>query len=211
MKRFSRFVLGAAALLTFMLTSCIDYVQTLTYKDGKYRIYCKMTVNKPLLSMAGGDQDLSEFDSMNMPEDMDGTFNPVETDLEKGIELILNVNPSTSRSEEKDVLPTKSGKKVFIPFVLEKAGGLSNVQNIDLESQSGKLTLAMMSSAKCNVQVSKRVVPSVQMAYFASSSGQDLEIPFYDYGDSWCMEIPFVTFMQAEAGLDFSKIVLETD
>ena len=33
-------------LLAFMFTSCVDYVQSISYKDGNYHLYYKVTFSK---------------------------------------------------------------------------------------------------------------------------------------------------------------------
>ena len=42
----------ALLLIALCFTSCIDYVQTISYKDGKYEMYYKVTLSKMLLALA---------------------------------------------------------------------------------------------------------------------------------------------------------------
>lgn len=57
----------------FTLTSCIDYVQSVTYTDGNYEIYYKVTLSKVLFAMMDADPE-SVFDGfdddMNLPQNV---------------------------------------------------------------------------------------------------------------------------------------------
>ena len=46
-------------LIPLLFTSCIDYVQSITYKDGKYQMYYKVTLSKVLFAL--GDEDPEEI------------------------------------------------------------------------------------------------------------------------------------------------------
>ena len=66
---------------------------------------------------------------------------------------------------------------------------------------------AIMSSAKCRVLISKKVIPSIEIAYFEGRGSQNYSIPVFDYGESYCLEIPFIVLF--ESGLyKFDKIVI---
>ena len=108
--------------ILFLFTSCIDYVQSITYKDGKYQMYYKVTLSKVLFAL--GDEDPEEiFESFDeetledLPENVD--VKPVNTDLEVGAEFTLSIDPKTTDETEKSFLPTVAGNKCFIPFLLD--------------------------------------------------------------------------------------------
>ena len=42
-------------LLPVLFTSCVDYVQSVSYKNGKYQMYYKVTLSKVLFAMAEED------------------------------------------------------------------------------------------------------------------------------------------------------------
>ena len=49
-----------AIFLSFLLTSCVDYVQDVSYKNGKYQMYCKVTLSKLFFAMMN--EDLKKID-----------------------------------------------------------------------------------------------------------------------------------------------------
>lgn len=85
MKRFTNIIVLFVFYL--LVTSCIDYVQTVSYKDGEYKLYYKVTLSKMLFEMA--DEEPEEvFDVFNdetlrdLPEKI--KVQRVNTDLEVG-------------------------------------------------------------------------------------------------------------------------------
>lgn len=183
------FSLTAAAALLF--TSCLDYVQSLSWQDGKYRLYTKVTLSKNLLSMTetGSGEFLRELEKgahNTFPEPVETI--PVNTETEAGLELILTINPRKASAREQQLLPKRNGEIISVPFLIgqrESTGSLSGLQG-DEESYAR----IMLSTAKCRVLIAKTVLPSVSSAWFAGRGGQDFSIPVYDYGESFCLEIP---------------------
>ena len=197
-------------LIPLLFTSCIDYVQSITYKDGKYQMYYKVTLSKVLFAL--GDEDPEEiFESFDedtlkdLPENVD--VKPVNTDLEVGAEFSLSIDPKTTDEIEKSFLPTVAGNKCFIPFLLgDKDSSIADAMKSDDNDAQG-IAEAIMSSAKCRVLISKKVIPSIEIAYFEGRGSQNYSIPVFDYGESYCLEIPFIVLF--ESGLyKFDKIVI---
>lgn len=197
-------------LIPLLFTSCIDYVQSITYKDGKYQMYYKVTLSKVLFAL--GDEDPEEiFESFDeetledLPENVD--VKPVNTDLEVGAEFTLSIDPKTTDETEKSFLPTVAGNKCFIPFLLgDKDSSIADAMKSDDNDAQG-IAEAIMSSAKCRVMISKKVIPSIEIAYFEGRGSQNYSIPLFDYGESYCLEIPFIVLF--ESGMyKFDKIVI---
>lgn len=186
------------AIILLCVTSCVDYVQSLTYKNGKYQMYYKITLSKVLFAMAEENpeelfKDLDKETLEGLPKNV--TVKPVNTDLEVGAEFILNINPKTNDPTEKSFLPTIAGAKCFIPFLLGQNDSISD----SLNSGSGedeKITQAILSSAKCRILISKNIIASVENAYFEGKGGQNYAIPVFDYGESFCLEIPFIVLFE---------------
>lgn len=197
-------------LIPLLFTSCIDYVQSITYKDGKYQMYYKVTLSKVLFAL--GDEDPEEiFESFDedtlkdLPENVD--VKPVNTDLEVGAEFSLSIDPKTTDEIEKSFLPTVAGNKCFIPFLLgDKDSLIADAMKSD-DNEAQGIAEAIMSSAKCRVMISKKVIPSIEIAYFEGRGSQNYSIPLFDYGESYCLEIPFIVLF--ESGMyKFDKIVI---
>ena len=192
MKKFS-FIF--VILVSLLFTSCIDYVQTVTYKDGKYQLYYKVTLSKVIFAMVDEDPEsiFDEFDEealSELPENV--VVHPVNTDLEVGAEFTMTIDPRTTDETEKEFLPTVAGKKCFIPFLFGNDDSISNSLKSSEDSEGEAIASAMLSSAKCRIMISKKVIPEIETAYFEGRGGQNYSVALFDYGESWCAEIPLI-------------------
>ncbi len=196
MKNLSRFL--AILLLAFMFTSCVDYVQSISYKDGKYHLYYKITLSKLIYSMANQDPE-EAFDNYDvetiegMPENI--IVKPVNTELEIGEEFYLDIDPKTRNEKEKALLPKISGNKCYIPFMIGNSDSISDSVSSESSGSEG-FAEAVMSSAKCRVLIGKNLLPSIEITYLEGKGGKNYSVPVYDYGESYCFEIPFIVLMQ---------------
>lgn len=186
-------------LFTLTLTSCVDYVQSISYKNGKYQMYYKVTLSKLLFAMMDEDPEeiFKNFDEEaigEVPEN--ASVMPVNTDLEVGAEFKFNIDPKTIDETEKSFLPTISGNKCFIPFLLGENESIANSVGTDRNDYGEAFAEAIMSSAKCRILISKSVIPSIETAYFEGKGNQNYSIPVFDYGDDKCLEIPFIILSQ---------------
>ncbi len=196
------FILFCLVLTSVFFTSCVDYVQSISYKNGKYKLYYKATLSKVLFAMSDENPDeifknfegeLNNFDDeslKNLPKS--AKINPINTDLEVGAEFSFEIDPKTTDETEKSYLPKVSGKKCYIPFLIDNNNSdfSDEINSEDEESQA--IIRALLSSAKCRVLIGKNIIPSIEIAYFEGTGGQNYSIPVFDYGDSYCLEIPFV-------------------
>jgi len=74
-------------LLCLFFTSCIDYVQSISYKNGKYQMYYKVTLSKLLFAMMDKNPEeiFEDFDKETFNEiPRNASVGPVNTDLEVG-------------------------------------------------------------------------------------------------------------------------------
>ena len=202
-------------LLSCMLltTSCVDYVQSLTYENGKYHIYHKITFSKVLFAFADEDpedllDEIEDFSIDDLPENVE--IKPVYTDLEVGTEFSIDINPLDYDEDEKKFIPTIVGNKCYIPFLIGNEDmDLRNQMNSE-DSEAEAFASAILSSAKCRVLISKKILRSISVAYFEGRGGQNIPIPIFDYGDSYCLEIPFITLFQSNI-YKFNRIVVIKD
>ena len=197
-------------LITLLFTSCIDYVQSITYKDGKYQIYYKITLSKLLFAMADENPEeiFEYFDDESLDDLPENAFvKPVNTDLEVGAEFSFLIDPETTDETEKSFLPKVAGQKCYIPFLFcsEDFSFADFMKSDDSESQA--ISEAILSSAKCRIMVSKKIISSINNAYFEGRGGQNYSVAVFDYGESFCMEIPFIVLF--ESGMyKFDKIIV---
>lgn len=197
-------------LIPLLLTSCIDYVQSITYKDGKYQIYYKITLSKLLFAIADENPEeiFEYFDDESLddlPENV--CIKPVNTNLEVGAEISLLIDTKTTDETEKSFLPKVAGQKCYIPFLFggENFSFADFMKSDDSESQA--ISEAVLSSAKCRVMVSKKIISSIKNAYFEGRGGQNYSVAVFDYGESFCMEILFIVLF--ETGMyKFDRIVV---
>ena len=91
-------------LICFVFTSCVDYVQSVTFKNGKYHMYYKVTLSKLLFAMADEDpeeifMDFDEEEIGELPPNI--SIKPVNTELEVGAEFTFEIDPKTTDETEK--------------------------------------------------------------------------------------------------------------
>ena len=198
-------------LISVLFTSCIDYVQSISYKDGRYRIYYKITLSKVLLAF--GDMDTDEIFGSFEDEIMEGLpqniqLQRIDTDLEVGAEFSVVVHPKTSDENEKAVLPEKKGNAYYIPLLFSDTDGFDDSMSFDEDDEEEAVALAMLSSAKGRILVSKKIVPNIKAAYFEGRGAENYAVPVFDYGNSFCAEFPFILFLKSDM-YKFDKLVLE--
>lgn len=106
-------------LIPFLFTSCIDYVQAYSYSDGEYKVYFKVTLNKTIYTLADQDpeKELNDIDAIKEVCPPNVVINQVNNTLDAGAEFMMSIDPRTRDETEKSFLPTKSGNKVYIPFI----------------------------------------------------------------------------------------------
>lgn len=197
-KRYRLFCIFIFFFTIFVLTSCVDYVQSISYKNGKYELYYKVTLSKVLLALCGEDSnelfsDCDEDYLDDIPEDV--YLSPINTDLEVGAEFNFNVDSKTTDEDIKQFLPTVAGNKYYIPFLLGKDEDFADIIDMD-DPEAEIIAKALCSSAKCRILISKKVIPEMETAYFEGKFGQNYSIPLFDYGEQYCLEIPLITIFE---------------
>ena len=193
-------------LISLLCTSCIDYVQSVTYKDGKYQMYYKVTFSKVLFELAeeNPEEILELLDKDDFPKN--ANVKPVNTDLEVGAEFSFSIDPKTTDETEKAFLPTVSGQKYFFTFLSGEENDLmTDSMKSDFETQ--KIAEAVLSFAKSRIIISKKIISSIDTAYFEGRAGQNYSIPVFDYGETYCLEIPFIVLFESSM-YKLDKIVI---
>lgn len=188
----------ATVLLSFCLTSCVDYIQAVSFKNGKYQMYCKVTLSKLLFAMMNEDPEkiFDGFDDQalgDLPENV--VVKPVNTELEVGAEFSFNIDPHTADESEKSCLHTVQGSKCFIPFFIGQNKSIADSASSN-NDEGEAFAKAIMSSDKCRVLIGKNIMPLIETAYFEGKGNQNYSIPVFDYGDDYCLEIPFIALCE---------------
>ena len=208
MKKFLRIL--PVFVFSILLFSCVDYVQNVGYKGGKYNLYYKITLSKVLFELADSNPEeiFKDFDKDALDElPKNVKVRQVNTDLEVGAEFSMQINPKTKEKSELEFLPTVVGKKYYIPFLLGgESNGFADSLNLD-DKDSQAMTQAILSSAKCRVMIEKNVISNIDSAYFEGKGRQNYAIAVFDYGSAFCLEIPFVILF--DTGMyNFEKIIV---
>lgn len=191
-------------LLPFLLTSCFDYVQSVGNKNGRQQIYYKVTFSKPLMEMIGENTQESWLDDETLESfGNKASLRNIDTDLEFGAEISADLDPKSLNPETDgelmDLLPRVSGKKCLIPFMPgEKSDALDGMADSAGE-ETGAMMIAMLSTLKARVLVDKSLVPKMKSACFIGNGVEDYQIPFYDYGPAWCLEILLNVLLERES------------
>lgn len=191
----------ATILLSFFLTSCVDYVQSVSYKNGKYQMYCKVTLSKLLFAMMNEDPEkiFDGFDDQalgDLPENV--VVKPVNTELEVGAEFSFNIDPYTADESEKSCLPTVLGKQVLrsVHHWAKQVNRGFRLLLIQRRRRSVCKGDSVFRQMPCRVLIGKNIMPSIETAYFEGKGNQNYSIPVFDYGDDYCLEIPFIALCE---------------
>lgn len=207
---FNRFVTSVLLFsVSLLFTSCIDYVQSISYKDGNYHIYHKITLSKLLFALGNEDPEeiFNGFDEEALDElPKNISFKKVNTDLEFGAEFSFIIHPKTSDEEERTLLPKANGNKYYIPFFLGSKGDFADTMK-HYGNDTENFVQAITSSAKCRIIIGKKIIPDIESAYFEGIGYQNYSVPVFDYGDVFCMEIPFSILFE-DGMYNFNNLVV---
>ena len=210
MRRLFRLLPILFVSLSFM--SCVDYVQSIGYKNGKYHLYYKITLSKMMFSLAEADpEDLFreiESDMSDLPPGAE--YRRVDTDLEAGIELSAEINPKTADEDDRKMLPVSEGNRMYVPFLPGSTDDFSKDLSEMTESDddmTSTMAKAMLPSAKSRILLSKKMLPAVGTVYFEGQGGQDCSLPVFDYGETFCIEIPFILLTEKDK-YKFDRVVV---
>ena len=212
------FVILAIFIASISLSSCLDYVQSVSYKDGKYQFYYKITCSKALLEFAEEEnEDYQEYvdeinKELNLGENTgmpaDTKFSNVNTTSEVGMEFRFSISPSTDNEDEKAFLPKTSGTKYYIPFLIgDKEMDIASAFKSSDDKEEMEYTKLFLSSAKCRLLISKRIIQNAATAYFEGKGGQNCSVALFDYGENYCVEVPLIQLFDDKM-YDFSRVVI---
>lgn len=199
-----KLLLTAAVILsTFMFTGCIDIVENISYSDSNYNIGIRITLSKLLFAMANEDPDkfLNQLQSSDdIPENAE--INPINSELEAGVYFKVKIDPQNATEEQKEFLPlVKKDGKVIIPVFLYDQN-FSDIEKMDAESKG--IAQAMLSTAKYRVNLSKKIISPLSDVKFVCES-ETHPVEYYDMGEMYCIEIPFILLMNGKCHLELSK------
>ena len=151
-------------------------------------------------------EELDNSDLSDFPDFV--SVNPIETDTEVGVEISVYLDPDSLEEDVQAILPKKIGKEYHVAF-LAGAMELFDVNDFSNSNELG-MAQALLSSAKCRVMIGKNIIPRAEGAYIAalddSRYGVDYKMPVYDYGDSFCVEVPWAVLLETDK-YDLSHVI----
>ena len=198
--------------LPLLFTSCFDYVQSISASEDDYNLYYRVALSRVMFAVSGEDpnsflDDITTEPLEKLPETV--VSNKIDTEYEVGAEHIVTIPKNQSKGTD-DIVPHSSGNKTYIPFLLgAQTENLEKIRDMldDSEEGSSIFLNAMVSTIKCKVFVSKEIVPKITTAYFEGKGRSTYQIPFYDMGIMYCIEVPFITILE-ENKYKFEQIVV---
>lgn len=205
---FKTCLLGLLLACTCLFTSCIDYVQSIKFDENGYESYLKIAISKTVMELSGETPDsiLGDLEGIEDELPRGCEINKINNPFEVGFDFRYKINGFTNPQDAQLFQPylSEDQKDLMIPFILGQEFD-DAFSTGDAESQAMMDTY--LSTAKCRFLISKSVVEKMEGACFYGDTTY-LEIPFYDYGDSWCLEIP-MSFFNFGDEIDLSVIAVQ--
>ena len=199
----------------FLFTSCVDYVQSISFDGENYNGYMRVTFSKGLLAVAEIDPEeelLTEEDIVNFPGDF--KISEVSTEMEKGISLRFSENKNNLSYEQQKFIPIYDPTLdlYYIPFFLGEGENQEEIQE-SIENEEDELTngmtALMLSTTKCKIMIDKNVIPVINNVYFEGKDTEiDYKLSYFDYGNGYCIEIPFLLLVD-DFPYDLTHIIVD--
>lgn len=189
---------GLLSFAAIMFTSCFDYVQSAYYDDDGGDVYCKFGVSKLLTEVLEVDPE-TLFSDVEIPLDLPESFtiSQFETDTEVGFEIKGHVdfNDPYFALWAPSLVNKSLAIPVFIGYVAEDI-----FSDMPEDDDSMALITMMLADAKCRVFIDKDIADDFDIGelHFKGLNGDDYYLPVYDYGQNYCVEIPFLLLSEYE-------------
>ena len=208
MKKFNKIILSVLLLsVVCLFTSCIDYVQTISFVDGQYISTYKVTMSKLLMEQTDSEDsfymDIEDIEDSLAEMGCEYAVQNIDNDFDAGYEFALAVDEDDT---DYDFMPYLYHSELHIPFLLgQDSDEFEDILNDD-DDEIQAITLMMLSSGKARVIIDKDIMPDIRGAYFAGYDS-DCDLPVYDYGDSFGVEIP-LTVLALGSDYDLEYLIV---
>ncbi len=211
MKRF--FVLMTSVLMVLCLTSCFEFVQSISLEGESYHIKRQISFSKYFLAMIFAAEESSEetfsledfelqFD--RLAESMQGES--FHTPSESGIISTMIINKDTQNEEELASLPRKDGTKFIIPLI----DMTETAEKAQTDWDSLMAAYILLSTAEYQLTLEKEIVPHISYAYLIEqNSNEQYLVSVMDNGKNYLIEIPVMPLFEYPDSI--SPLIVETD
>ena len=211
MKRF--FVLMTSVLMVLCLTSCFEFVQTISLEGESYHIKRQISFSKYFLAMMmSGESDSSEALSL---KEFETEFDKLaetmgaesfHTPSESGIISTMTINRNTQVEEELASLPRKDGTKFIIPLI----DMTETAEKAQTDWNSLSMAYMFLTTAEYQLTLGKEIVPHISYAYLIEqNSNEQYLVSVMDNGKNYLIEIPVMPLFEYPDSI--SPLIVETD
>lgn len=193
-------------LIPFLFSSCVDCIQSISYKNGKYHFFYKVIFSKTLMEMSDIDSDeimkgVKEEQLSSLPEGIE--IKKIENESEIGFSMAMDIDPKTENEDEKMVLPKVSENKVYVPFLI----GESSYNEDFSEDEDLEEAKEVLAYAKSRIVIGKSVVKTIKSAYFEGEV-DNYVLNVDDLGDAFSLDVPFSLIIEND-NYNVRRIVIE--
>lgn len=211
MKRF--FVLTASIFLVLCLTSCFEFIQSISLEGESYHIKRQISFSKYFLAMIFAAEESSEetFSLEDFEEQFDRLAESMQgesfhTPSESGITTTIVINKDTQNEEELASLPRKDGTKLIIPLI----DMVEIAEKAQTDWDSLMAAYLLLSTAKYQLVLGKEVVPHISYAYLIEqNSNEQYFVDVLDDGKNYTIEIPVMPLFEHPDTI--SQLIVETN
>lgn len=211
MKRF--FVLMTSVLMVLCLTSCFEFVQSISLEGESYHIKRQISFSKYFLAMMmSGESDSSEALSL---KEFETEFDKLaetmgaesfHTPSESGIISTMTINRNTQVEEELASLPRKDGTKFIIPLI----DMTETAEKAQTDWNSLSMAYMFLTTAEYQLTLGKEIVPHISYAYLIEqNSNEQYLVSVMDNGKNYLIEIPVMPLFEYPDSI--SPLIVETD
>lgn len=195
----------SATIASLSLVACLDIVHHVTRDDAEQTVvFVRFAFSRMLLEFAQENTEddqcasiASDADSL-IDQDTQGIsieVSEIDTELECGTRIRLSGNLAAIGRLNDEI---NDDRIPLIPLVeSDQIVVLFPDQDFDLDDEYSGVALAVMSSAKYRLRVSKSHFPTVKRALFQTNI-DSLPLAIEDYGDVFEIELPLIYWMAAE-------------
>lgn len=211
MKRF--FVLMTSVLMVLCLTSCFEFVQSISLEGESYHIKRQISFSKYFLAMIMSGKSapsdalsLKEFEAEfdNLAETMGAES--FHTPSESGIISTMTINRDTQLEEELASLPHKDGTKFIIPLI----DMTETAEKAQTDWNSLSMAYMFLTTAEYQLTLEKEIVPHISYAYLIEqNSNEQYFVDVADDGKNYLIEIPVMPLFEHPDTI--SSLIVETD
>lgn len=180
------FFLFLVFISAMLFTSCIDSMQSVSFKDGQYEVTARFTMSKDTLQSLQSLAELSDegysndwnemFESVASDFPRDGRTMKIDTETDFGVQYTARANKTSY--EFREYIPKR----------------YANAMTLELESNSSEEIgewKEFLSGYKHRIYIAKNILKELKTVQITDEDFSGKNLAFYDIGEMWCIEVPW--------------------